>query len=75
MQMMDSNQVWGVEQAIEHMKQLASFKPFWIEEPTSPDDVLGLYYTGCPRLRIKFQCLTVLWSRANGFRINYLVSA
>ncbi len=39
--MMDANQVWDVPQAIEWMKELARFKPWWIEEPTSPDDVLG----------------------------------
>ncbi|KAB8349686.1 hypothetical protein FH972_023702 [Carpinus fangiana] len=39
--MVDANQVWGVDQAITHMKQLAEFKPWFIEEPTSPDDVLG----------------------------------
>jgi len=39
--MTDANQVWDVPQAIEWMKQLAKFKPWWIEEPTSPDDVLG----------------------------------
>ena len=39
--MMDANQVWGVNEAIENMKQLARFDPWWIEEPTSPDDVLG----------------------------------
>jgi L-fuconate dehydratase len=39
--MMDANQVWDVPQAIEWMKQLARFDPWWIEEPTSPDDVLG----------------------------------
>ncbi len=39
--MMDANQVWDVAQAIEHMKALAEFKPWFIEEPTSPDDVLG----------------------------------
>ena len=39
--MVDANQVWGVEQAIEWMQHLAPFKPWWIEEPTSPDDVLG----------------------------------
>ncbi len=39
--MMDANQVWGVSQAIEHMKPLAQFDPWFIEEPTSPDDVLG----------------------------------
>jgi L-fuconate dehydratase len=39
--MIDANQVWDVPQAIEWMKSLAEFKPLWIEEPTSPDDVLG----------------------------------
>lgn len=39
--MTDANQVWDVPQAIEWMKHLAKFKPWWIEEPTSPDDVLG----------------------------------
>jgi L-fuconate dehydratase len=39
--MMDANQVWGVDEAIANMKVLAQFKPWWIEEPTSPDDVLG----------------------------------
>lgn len=39
--MMDANQVWGVAQAIEHMRPLAVFDPWFIEEPTSPDDILG----------------------------------
>jgi len=39
--MMDANQVWEVGQAIEWMRELAPFRPWWIEEPTSPDDVLG----------------------------------
>ena len=39
--MMDANQIWDVDQAIEWMKELAVFNPYWIEEPTSPDDVLG----------------------------------
>lgn len=39
--MIDANQVWDVPQAIEWMGRLAEFKPMWIEEPTSPDDVLG----------------------------------
>jgi len=39
--MMDANQVWGVDAAIENMKRLAEFNPWWIEEPTSPDDILG----------------------------------
>jgi L-fuconate dehydratase len=39
--MIDANQVWDVPQAIEWVKALAPFNPLWIEEPTSPDDVLG----------------------------------
>ena len=39
--MVDANQVWDVPQAITWMRELARFKPWWIEEPTSPDDVLG----------------------------------
>ena len=37
----DANQVWEVDQAIGWMKQLAEFDPWFIEEPISPDDVLG----------------------------------
>lgn len=39
--MMDANQVWGVEETITKMADLAKFDPWWIEEPTSPDDILG----------------------------------
>jgi len=39
--MMDANQCWDVPVAIEQMKSLARYDPWWIEEPTSPDDVLG----------------------------------
>ncbi|WP_413043785.1 L-fuconate dehydratase [Pseudomonas sp. YJ42] len=39
--MMDANQVWDVDEAIHNMRQLAQFNPMWIEEPTSPDDILG----------------------------------
>lgn len=39
--MIDANQVWDVPQAIEWMRALAPFDPLWIEEPTSPDDILG----------------------------------
>jgi len=39
--MVDANQVWDVGQAITWMRELARFDPWWIEEPTSPDDVLG----------------------------------
>jgi L-fuconate dehydratase len=37
----DANQVWDVDQAIDWLKQLKEFNPFWIEEPTHPEDVLG----------------------------------
>jgi L-fuconate dehydratase len=39
--MIDANQVWEVEQAIDWVNALAFAKPLFIEEPTSPDDVLG----------------------------------
>jgi L-fuconate dehydratase len=37
----DANQRWDVADAISWMTALAPFEPWWIEEPTSPDDVLG----------------------------------
>ncbi len=39
--MVDANQAWDVEQAVASMQRLAEFDPWWIEEPTSPDDVIG----------------------------------
>lgn len=39
--MVDANQIWDVNEAIDWMQPLAQFEPWWIEEPTSPDDVLG----------------------------------
>jgi L-fuconate dehydratase len=39
--MVDANQVWEVDEAISWMKALAPFDPWFIEEPTSPDDILG----------------------------------
>ena len=39
--MMDANQKWDVPSAISNMRKLAEFNPYWIEEPTSPDDILG----------------------------------
>ncbi len=39
--MVDANQAWDVDQAIEWMRALAPARPLWIEEPTSPDDILG----------------------------------
>ncbi len=39
--MLDANQVWDIGQAIDSMRSLIPCEPWWIEEPTSPDDVLG----------------------------------
>jgi L-fuconate dehydratase len=38
---LDANQVWDVPSAISWMRELAPVRPEWIEEPTSPDDILG----------------------------------
>jgi L-fuconate dehydratase len=37
----DANQRWDVQQAIDWVRALAPYEPWWVEEPTSPDDVLG----------------------------------
>lgn len=37
----DANQRWDVEPAIAWIRELAPFRPAWVEEPTSPDDILG----------------------------------
>lgn len=39
--MMDANQIWGVDEAIAAIDGLREFDPWWMEEPTSPDDILG----------------------------------
>jgi L-fuconate dehydratase len=39
--LLDANQAWDVPEAIDWMRDLAEVDPWWIEEPTSPDDVLG----------------------------------
>jgi L-fuconate dehydratase len=39
--MVDANQAWDVGEAIQHVRELMQYRPLWIEEPTSPDDVLG----------------------------------
>ncbi len=38
---LDANQAWGVDQAIASIHALAEVDPWWIEEPTSPDDIVG----------------------------------
>jgi L-fuconate dehydratase len=37
----DANQRWNVDEAIRWTRELREFDPYWVEEPTSPDDVLG----------------------------------
>lgn len=39
--MIDANQVWEVDQAIDWIKALSFANPWFVEEPTSPDDVSG----------------------------------
>jgi L-fuconate dehydratase len=39
--MVDANQKWGILEAIERTRALGSLEPWWMEEPTSPDDILG----------------------------------
>lgn len=39
--MVDANQKWGVAEAIARTRLLAEAKPYWMEEPTNPDDILG----------------------------------
>jgi L-fuconate dehydratase len=41
MMAVDANQRWNIGEAIDWMRELAPFDPYWIEEPTSPDDILG----------------------------------
>jgi L-fuconate dehydratase len=38
----DANQRWGVADAIDNIRALAPWEPHWVEEPTSPDEILGL---------------------------------
>jgi L-fuconate dehydratase len=38
----DANQRWNVAQAISAIEALAPYRPYWVEEPTSPDEILGL---------------------------------
>jgi L-fuconate dehydratase len=39
--MVDANQKWDVGEAIQRTRELAGVNPWWMEEPTSPDDILG----------------------------------
>ena len=49
----DANQIWGVPEAIAWMGELAGFNPYWIEEPTAPDDILGHAAVRCALTPIK----------------------
>jgi len=52
--MMDANQKWDVDEAILRTRELAEVGPWWMEEPTSPDDILGhaLIRREVPNVRI-----------------------
>jgi L-fuconate dehydratase len=39
--MVDANQKWGIDEAIRRTRGLQELRPWWMEEPTSPDDILG----------------------------------
>jgi L-fuconate dehydratase len=39
--MIDANQKWGVEESIVRIRALQELQPWWMEEPTSPEDILG----------------------------------
>jgi len=39
--MADANQIWSIDEAIAAVARLAPYDPWWIEEPTHPDDILG----------------------------------
>lgn len=66
--MIDANQRWDVAEAIGWVSSLAEFKPLWIEEPTSPDDILG--HAAISKVRGKFDfppcsCVGVLKTWTN----------
>ncbi|MEO8908434.1 MAG: enolase C-terminal domain-like protein, partial [Microbacteriaceae bacterium] len=49
----DANQRWEVSEAIRWVNRLAEFEPYWIEEPTSTDDILGYAEIRCGVAPIK----------------------
>jgi len=53
--MTDANQVWEVGEAIQWIRALARFEPWWIEEPLSPDDILGHGQVALPFARSEWQ--------------------
>ena len=61
--MMDANQRWDMPEAVEWMTKLAEFKPLWIEEPTSPDDILGHAAIS----KVEKLLLLEQWSQTLGF--------
>lgn len=57
--MVDANQKWEVQEAIDWMKQMKDYKILWIEEPTNPDDVLG--HAAIAEVRVKYAILNLIW--------------
>lgn len=57
--MVDANQKWEVQEAIDWMKQMKDYKILWIEEPTNPDDVMG--HAAIAEVRVKYAILNLIW--------------
>ena len=55
--MVDANQQWNVEQSIKHINAYKKFDLFFVEEPTSPDDVMGF----CQNKKRSWRCKTCNW--------------
>lgn len=62
--MLDANQRWEVNEAISWVKELVVFKPLWIEEPTSPDDILGH-----ATISKVYLCLKILYGYASNYSL------
>lgn len=56
--MVDANQKWEVQEAIDWMKQMKDYKILWIEEPTNPDDVMG--HAAIAEVRVKYAILNLI---------------
>lgn len=56
--MVDANQKWEVQEAIDWMKQMKDYKILWIEEPTNPDDVMG--HATIAEVRVKYAILNLI---------------
>jgi len=65
LQMVDANQCWGVDEAIDWMIPLAKYNLKWIEEPSSPDDILG---------HAKISAVCLLFAAADTYRSLFMAA-